>query len=100
VFKKKRYTLRVIVIDEEKVPILGLPSCRELGLVQTPTFQQVDAMGDGVVVESTLSSEFKMYQNVFTGIGKLPLEHNIKLKKMTCRLFARHDECHLSYEIQ
>jgi hypothetical protein len=80
-FKKKRYTLRVIVIEEEKVPILGLPSCRELGLVQTSASQQVDTLGDSSRAESTLPSEFKKYQNVFTGIGKLPVEHQIKLKE-------------------
>ncbi len=63
------------------MPILGLPSCRELGLVQTHARPQVDAIEDGVRVKSTLPSEFKMYQNVFTGIGKLPAEHNIKLKE-------------------
>ena len=79
-FKKKRYTLRVIVIDEEKVTILGLPSCRELGLVQTSASQQLDAIGDSIKVEYALPSEFKKYRNVFTGIGKLPVEHHIKLK--------------------
>jgi hypothetical protein len=79
-FKKKRCTLRVVVIAEEKVPILGLPSCRELGLVQTSASQQLDAIGDSNRVESILPSEFKKYRNVFTGIGKLPVEHHIKLK--------------------
>jgi hypothetical protein len=45
--------------------------CRELGLVQIPARQQVDAIGDGVGVEATVPSEFKLYKNMFTGISKL-----------------------------
>ena len=97
-FKKKRYTLRVIVIDEEKVTILGLPSCRELGLVQTSARQQVDAIGDSNRVESILPSEFKKYRNMFLILTNC--QWSIISKTITCQLFARQDECHLSYEIQ
>jgi hypothetical protein len=35
-FNSKRFQIRVIVIKEENVPILGLPNCCELGLVHVP----------------------------------------------------------------
>lgn len=73
----------IVIFDEDKVPILGLPSCREIFLVKTPAKKRVDALGDSVSVESTLPSEFPIDQSMFTGVGQLPVEHSIKLKLCT-----------------
>ena len=69
-FNNKRFQIRVIVIKEDNVPILGLPSCCELGLVHVPQ-QKVNE----IVLDSSspsLPSAFQNYKGVFIGIGKLP----------------------------
>lgn len=66
------------MIKEEKVPILGLPSCCELGLLHV-TQKQVNEL---FVYSSSPSfpSAFQENKGVFFGIAKLPIEYEIKLK--------------------
>lgn len=78
-FNSKQFTIRVIVIKEENVPILGLPSCcDELCLNQIPQKQVSELVVDASF--SGLPSAFQAYKKVFIGIGKLPIVHEIKLK--------------------
>jgi hypothetical protein len=77
-FNSRQFTIRVIAIKEENVPILGLPSCCELGLVQIPQKQVNELVVDASF--SGLPSAFQVYKQVFIGIGKLPIVHEIKLK--------------------
>lgn len=67
------------MVDEEKVPILGLPSCRELDLVPMLIKQQLNAIV-GDTEKTNLPPDFQAYHDVFTGIGYLPFEDEIKLK--------------------
>ena len=71
-FNSKRFQIRVIVIKEDNAPILGLPSCCELGLVHVPQLKVNEIVVD--------SSSPNLPVCVFIGIGKLPIEHEIKLK--------------------
>ena len=77
-FNSKRFQIRVIVIKEDKVPILGLLSCCELGLVHVPQKQVNDFVMDSS--SPNLPPAFQNYKGVFVGIGKFPIEHEIKLK--------------------
>ena len=61
-----------VVVDEPgQPPILGLPSCAKLNLIR-----RVDAVDTGLAVLPPIVKEFA---NVFNGVGKLPVEHDIRL---------------------
>ncbi len=62
-----------VVVDEPgQPPILGLPSCTKLNLIR-----RIDA------VQSTTTTQLPPivaeFMDVFTGLGKLPTEHDIRL---------------------
>ena len=61
-----------VVVDEPgQPPILGLPSCANLNLIR-----RVDAVDTGLAVLPPIVKEFA---DVFNGVGKLPVEHDIRL---------------------
>lgn len=62
-----------MVVDEPGQPsILGLPSCQRLNLIRRVHYMEVDSFQPvpAVVTE---------FLDVFTGLGKLPVEHHIRL---------------------
>ncbi|KAI9554977.1 putative uncharacterized protein K02A2.6-like [Daphnia sinensis] len=67
------YTVKFVVVDEPgQPPILGLPTCRQMKLVK-----RIDAVTSERPLESpAVVIEFA---DVFEGIAKLPIEHDIKL---------------------
>lgn len=67
------YTVKFVVVDEPgQPPILGLPTCKQMKLIK-----RVDAVtSEGLPQSPAIVTEFK---DVFEGIGKLPVEHDIKL---------------------
>jgi hypothetical protein len=69
-----------VVVDEPgQPPILGLPSCEKLNLIR-----RVDAL-QSIPVAQPPPIVVK-YMDVFTGLGKLPVEHDIKLLSGTNRV--------------
>ncbi|XP_045032697.1 uncharacterized protein K02A2.6-like [Daphnia magna] len=63
-----------VVVDEPGQPsILGLPSCQRLNLIRRVHSMEVDSFQPAV---SAVVTEFL---DVFTGLGKLPVEHYIRL---------------------
>jgi hypothetical protein len=69
-----------VVVDEPgQPPILGLPSCDQLNLIR-----RVDAIQSTPVAQPP--PIVLKYMDVFTGLGKLPVEHDIKLLSGTNRV--------------
>ena len=69
-----------VVVDEPgQPPILGLPSCQKLNLIC-----RVDALKSIPVTQPP--PIVVKYMDVFTGLGKLPVEHDIKLLSGTNRV--------------
>lgn len=72
VHRGEQFTVKFVVVDEPgKPPILGLPTCKRMELIK-----RVDA----VTTErsSTLPSLVREFADIFSGIGKLAIEHDIK----------------------
>lgn len=69
------FPVKFVVVDEPgQLPILGLPTCKELKLIK-----RIDAVTmDSPVVLPAIVKEFI---DVFEGNGKRPLQHDIKLAK-------------------
>ena len=67
------FPVKFVVVDEPgQPPILGLPTCKEMKLIK-----RIDAVTmDSPVVLPAIVKEF---MDVFEGIGKLPVQHDIKL---------------------
>ncbi len=78
--KGKQYELMFVVIEETEIPILGLPSCQELCVVERLDEAKVDKPDQEPCV-SHLPQSFKHYMDVFQGIGKLPKCHSIRIKQ-------------------
>ena len=67
------YVLKFVVVDEPgQPPILGLPTCRQMQLIKP-----VDTITSERPPE--LPATVIEHMDVFEGIGKLPVEHDIKL---------------------
>lgn len=67
------YTVNFVVVDEPgQPPILGLPTCQRMQLIQRVHSITQDPLKD----VPPIVSEFR---DIFTGIGKLPVEHDIRL---------------------
>jgi hypothetical protein len=67
------FVLDFVVVDEPgQPPLLGLPSCDKLNLIR-----RVDTIHSPV--EAPLPSIVVSYMDIFTGLGKLPVEYDIKL---------------------
>lgn len=66
------YIVDFVVVDEPDLPpILGLPSCDKMNLIR-----RVDAVQSTVAQQlPPIANEF---MDVFTGLGKLPVEHDIR----------------------
>ena len=62
-----------VVVDEPgQPPILGLPSCEKMNLIR-----RIDAVQSTAVPQ--LPPIVGEFMDVFTGLGKLPIEHDIRL---------------------
>jgi hypothetical protein len=67
------FVIDFVVVDEPgQPPLLGLPSCDKLNLIR-----RVDAVQ--LPVEAPMPPIVAEFMDVFTGIGKLPVEHDIRL---------------------
>jgi hypothetical protein len=67
------YVVKFVVVDEPgQPPILGLPTCRQMQLIK-----RIDAITSERSPE--LPATVIEHMDVFEGIGKLPVEHDIKL---------------------
>ena len=78
--KGKQYTLPFVVIEESEVPILGLPSCQELRVVERlDEAVQETQIRDAPILQ--LPPGMESYGDVFRGLGKLPHQHEIRLKQ-------------------
>lgn len=69
----EQFAVKLVVVDEPgQTPILGLPTCKRMELIK-----RVDA----VTTErsSTLPPLVREFAGIFSGIGKLAIEHDIKL---------------------
>ncbi|XP_045034359.1 uncharacterized protein LOC123475560 [Daphnia magna] len=67
------FVVDFVVVDEPgQPPLLGLPSCDELNLIR-----RVDTIQSPV--ETPLPPIVVDYMGIFTGLGKLPVEYDIKL---------------------
>lgn len=65
------FVVDFVVVDEPgQPPILGLPSCDKLNLIRRVDVIHSPAATPPIVTE---------FKDVFTGLGKLPIEHDIKL---------------------
>ena len=62
----------VIVDEPGQPPILGLPSCERLNIIR-----RIDALQSTDSLQ--LPSVIKEFMDVFIGLGKLPVEYDIKL---------------------
>ena len=82
--KGKRYAVSFVIIKEDEVPILGLPTCKEMNLIQrVDQMEQVNQITPSVSSSANplnLPSGFECYSDVFRGLGKLPTQHEIRLK--------------------
>jgi hypothetical protein len=67
------FVLDFVVVDEPgQPPLLGLPSCDKLNLIR-----RVDTIHSPV--EAPLPSIVVSYMDIFAGLGRLPVEYDIKL---------------------
>lgn len=67
------YSVKFVVVDEPgQSPILGLPTCRQMKLIK-----RIDAVTSEHPTE--LPPIVTEFADVFKGIGRLPVEHDIKL---------------------
>ena len=69
-FDDKLYPLDFIIVREDAITLLGLPSCVSLGIVQ-----------EASEVHETSEHIREQYADIFKGIGLLPGEHKIRLKE-------------------
>lgn len=68
------FVVDFVVVDEPGQPtFLGLPSCDELNLIQ-----RVDSIQSPV--EATLPPVVVNFMEIFTGLDKLSVKHDIKLQ--------------------
>lgn len=71
--RKVAFAVKFVVVDEPgQPPILGLPTCRRMQLIQRVHSVNPDAQEN----MPPIVFEFK---DAFMGIGKLPVEHDIRL---------------------
>lgn len=74
--KGKVFRLDFVVVDEPgQPPLLGLPACEELNLIN-----RVDAIASVPPrQDQDVHPIIREFQDVFTGLGKLPIEYDIRL---------------------
>uniref|UniRef100_A0A1Y1JV53 RNA-directed DNA polymerase n=1 Tax=Photinus pyralis TaxID=7054 RepID=A0A1Y1JV53_PHOPY len=81
--RNTEYKLKFIVVDVESDPILGLNACVKLNLVaRLDSVSQLKENGsNGRDPKEKLKFAFiNENKNLFEGLGKIPMEHRIKLK--------------------
>lgn len=80
VFNNVHFNISCVVAENVDVPILGLPSCKALNVVKLVDSLQVGNM-KSVLTETSVSNLVRTYESVFTGMGRLPVEHCILVHK-------------------
>jgi hypothetical protein len=69
--------------EDVDVPVLGLPSCKALNVVKLVDSLQTPTVKSEIVPhqEVSVSPLLAKYESVFKGIGRLLMEHRIKLQQ-------------------
>ena len=80
-YRSRFYVLECVVVRNAEYALLGLPSCRELGLVSEST-DSVHAVDSNELV-------FHSYADVCEGLGMLPSTFSLHLKS-NCTPVAQH----------
>ena len=66
--------LDVHVVSSDAIPVLGLPSCIEMNLIQ-----RVHNIETSTNTEENAEELLKEYEHLFDGIGTLPGEYKIEI---------------------
>ena len=72
--KDKYYLLDVYVVSSDVIPMLGLPSCIEMNLIQ-----RVHNIESSTDTEENAEELLKEYEHLFDRIGILPREYKIEI---------------------
>lgn len=78
-YKDKHYKLTFVVVDGTDVPLLGLPSCQELNVVEW--VDENCHCSESSTTSNGLPQGMEGYMSVFRGLGKLEKQDSIRLRK-------------------
>ena len=75
--RKKRYDIEFIVIEEDRQPVLGAPTCLKENFLIVPEVKNLQHAGSLLSMEDIDAK----YMDVFTGLGKIGDKCSIKLNE-------------------